>query len=113
MSWGVGMGRLRQMMDPNSPMIHAGNWVLQSKAGWRWVANLSATDTSGVTMIEEAHERHGLINVTIGQPFSEGEMKPVAVPTLCGLYVRDTDDLIRELQADLSNEKMVAKWMTA
>lgn len=105
------MSRLRQMIDANAPVVFAGNWVLQSRVGWRWVANLSATDTSGISMIEEAQEKHGVLNVTIGQPFSEGEMKPVAVPTLCGLYVRDTDDLIRELQENLSNEQMVAKWM--
>lgn len=105
------MNRLRSKIDSSCPVIFRGNWPTEAAKGWRHACNISLTDGTGEDMLADYQTAHGRINVTIGQPFDENAMKPSPEPKLCGLYVRDTEDLVRELQRDLDDNKKVAKWL--
>jgi hypothetical protein len=106
------MNRLRSKVDSACPIILARDWATEKERGWRWACNVSVTDSTGAEMLKDCQRVHGASNVTIGQPFDENEMKPIPIPTLCGLYVRDVEETVEALRRDLDNDKKVAKWLT-
>jgi hypothetical protein len=103
---------LRKRIDTNCPMIFGGNWRAEHNKGWRWVRNLFYEDPeASLGVLDEYQTAHGVLNVTIGHPFSEDKMEPAVMPGYCGLYVRDVDDLVAELQRDLDDLTTVERWL--
>lgn len=91
------MDRLRGLIDTNCPMIFPGNWEAEHERGWRHAKNLVTTDEgAAVKTIQDYQTAHGLLNVTIGNPFSAESMMPATIPQHFGLYVRDIEDLVQD-----------------
>lgn len=106
------MNRLRQKVHPDCPAIFGSTWERDHEHGWRWACNLSLTDNTGEQILTEYQTAHGKKNITIGWPFDENEFEPKSIPNLCGLYIRDVEKLVRDLNEALDNDKKVEEWLT-
>lgn len=105
---------LRDLIDTNCPVIFEGNWESEHKKGWRWVMNLDLAAPSGCKeIIKDYQQGHGSLNVCVGHAFDEKKMKPAPTAVFCGLYVRDVEDLIREVERDLEDPVKVAAWLAS
>lgn len=99
------------MIDTNCPMIFEGNWKVEHSNGWRFVKNLPLDDGKAKLAIKSYQEVHGVLNVAVGQPFNEHTRKPAPAMTTFGLYVRDVDDLVKDIRDSLDNPVAVASWL--
>lgn len=105
---------LRQKISTGAPMIYGGNWEAEHKRGWRWVKNLRYDNdlSDAKEAVDEYTLAHGSGNVTLGHPFDENQLKPgPTIPGHCGLYVRDVEELAKELVRDLSDTDLVERWL--
>lgn len=104
--------QLRDLIDSNCIMVYTGNWTILAGQGWRWLSNLylPKTDECIATVID-AQNVHGKLNVTLGHPMVEEKMKPEPQAGLFGLYVRDVDDLVLELQKSLDDIEQLERWV--
>lgn len=103
---------LRKKISTSNPVIFPGNWEMNHRKGWRWVANLHYEDQEEcLETLDEYLTAHGSANVTLGHSFDEKVMRPGVVPGYCGLYVRDLEDLVNELQRSLNDNDMVERWL--
>lgn len=110
------MAVLRNMIDTNCQVIFAGNWESQTNDGWRWFTNMDLEHFEVCRVqIREAQRDFGVMNVTTGHPFSERHMKPLpaSVTKFVGLYVRDTQDMLKALSDALEDDVQIARWLDA
>lgn len=103
---------LRNLIDTNCIMVYTGNWTILFKQGWRWFANLDLTQLDDcIATVKDVQHVHGTLNVSLGHPMSEEKMKPEPFSGLFGLYVRDIDDLVQELQQSLNDIDQLERWV--
>ena len=108
------MKRLRNIIDTNCPIMHAGAWPVLHQRGWRFEKNLYVPEVElCIEIIDDYQKVHGPLNVTIGSPFNEEQMKPAPIPTFIGLYVRDVQDIMAELKRSLDDNDAVERWLSA
>lgn len=80
-------------------------WQKALGEGWRWVANLGSDAEHDALLLAHYHGEYGADAVNVGLPFNECLMRPSdpgTVPGL-GLYVRDAEYLVAEIEEDLIN----------
>ena len=107
------LGAIRNMIDSNCSMIHAGNWEEEIEKDWRWLKNLDLYRLQYCqTIIEEAQRDYGILNVTTGQPFNTTLMKPTPIPGKVGIYVRDTQDLVKMFSEILEDDVQIERWIS-
>lgn len=95
---------IRQIIDTNTPVIYPGNWEAENRKGWRWEANLNIHDINTVlNLIKMLQADHGRRNVAIGHTFNFETMKPEGEPLMCGLYLRDAEDIVQEAMKELDD----------
>jgi hypothetical protein len=112
--WTPNMKRLRDMIDTNCPIMHGGAWPTLHLRGWRWEKNLYVPEVEQcIAVIDDYQDVHGPMNVTIGSPFNEEQMKPAPMRTLIGLYIRDVQDIMAELRRSLDDSDAVERWLSA
>lgn len=104
--------RIRSVLSTNTPVIYPGNWEAEHRKGWRWVLNMYIHDTDdAIGLIDEYQTAHGKERVAVGQFFDTNLMRPTSEPAWCGLYLRDTEDLVRETLRDLDDLDALARWL--
>jgi hypothetical protein len=112
--WTPNMKRLRDMIDTNCPIMHAGAWPTLHGRGWRWEKNLYVPEVEAcIEVIDDYQSVHGPLNITIGSPFNEEQLRPAPMPTFIGLYVRDVQDVVAELRRSLDDNDAVERWLSA
>lgn len=109
--WSDHIKYLQGLIDTKCPMIYVGNWPLEHSRGWRWVANLDLGQFDNRQLILDYQMAHGVLNVTLGHPFNEVNLKPAPILGFCGMYVRDVDDIIKQARRELADDEMMHRWM--
>jgi hypothetical protein len=109
--WSDRVKELRDLIDTNCPMIYSGNWKAENEKGWRWVINLEVEDEDSKSTIKDYQTAHGPLNVAIGHPFNEDSNRPTPATSTFGLYVRDVEDLIKDIRRDLDDPAAIASWL--
>ena len=105
------MKELRDLIDEGAPMIYAGNWKAEHEKGWRWALDLDTDADEAKRTILDFQHRYGVTNVAIGHSFADDSPKPKAGGNRFGLYVRDVDELIKEMQKNLDDPVAIGRWM--
>lgn len=108
------MKNLRDQIDTNCPVIFIGNWPTEFAKGWRWATNLDldkAKESEAVQTIQDYQIAHGKLNVALGHAFDKEAMQPASLDKICGLYVRDIEDIVKRVHEDLDNTKALAEWL--
>lgn len=78
------------------PIVWCGEWNRCYQDGWRWEVNLGVAERTAIRLHVRTLQRHyGPRNVTIGHPM--GAIYPVVSDDLIGVYVRDVEKLVYEL----------------
>jgi hypothetical protein len=96
--------RLRALVDSSTPLIYAGGWERFCNDGWRWVQNFQFANPLAAQMqVRDLQREHGSLNVAAGHAFDAALMKPRASDTAFGIYVKDVDELVSDLYADLAS----------
>ena len=108
------MKKLRDQIDKNCPVIFIGNWPAEHAKGWRWATNIDLNkdnEPEAIKIIQDYQLAHGKLNVALGHAFDKEEMQPAPLDKICGLYVRDIEDIVKKVHEDLNDTKALAKWL--
>lgn len=106
------MHHLVSKLDNTAPRMHSGNWAREYENGWRWEDNVKYLNIELSTKkLDAVIMEFGKENVALGHPFDEAEHKPLALPDICGLYVRDVEDQVKALAGYLDDDNQLAAWL--
>jgi hypothetical protein len=85
--------------------------------GWRFLMNVDLTELDKcIRTVQDLQKRFGPINVTMGHPIADDKSlqpKPEFGSGRFGIYVRDVDILIDELQKSLNDLEQIERWINA
>lgn len=106
------MEDLRNLLDPNTPVVVESTWDRLAREGWRWSINLCLVHTTNTGYIRDRISVHGPLNVAVGHSFDKNAMKPRPETGWCGVYVRDVDIQVEQFVALLQDDTAVARWLS-
>lgn len=107
------LATITKLIDNSNPFIYAANWLIMVNRGWRFLRNVDLTTDETIDIIKDIQKVHGPINVAMGHPVPEGQIQPKTEAGSSGIYVRDVDNLVDELNKSLEDLEQIERWINA